>query len=400
MSKLVKKYQYELMFVIILLANLIYYLPVINELSDWTITPYALSYRMGFISRGFIGSIIRLMVPNLTIKHIYIIILINIFLLCGLTVLFMHKILVSTYDENRKGILILLFLFLVNPGSISFLFYWGNFGRFDMYLIMCLIISALFIIYDKCVWLIPFMCVCAVMTHQAFVFQYFPAVLILLFYVAFIEKRKYGKSIFIVTLLSTCAMFVYMQFFSEIKFTYEQTMAIIDTTTDLPADFIENDMMVKIEYYSSVFETFNVFVKEPLARNIVKSVTMILFIIPMIKIIADIWKCFCKAQKNRLVKLLPWAVLIAEVPMFVLTCDYGRDFSAIIISYFVLMFTLYAIGDKGIAEGIGILETKISNNIMYYVFVVVLCAAIGKFTAADIGDLGHRLYVLLQSLFY
>lgn len=400
MRKRIEKYKYELMFAMVLLVYLIYYIPVIEEVTHWCITPYALSYRLGFISRGFIGSIIRLMVPNLTIKHIYIIILINILLLCGLTIFFMHKILVRSYDESRAGIIFLLGIFLVNPGSIAFLFYWGNYGRFDMYLLMTLIISALLIIYDHCVWIIPFLCMGAVLTHQAFVFQYFPAVLILLFYSAFIQKRKYGKSIFIFTLVATCALFLYVQFFSKINYTYEETMDIINATTDLPRHYFTQDMMVKIEYYSNVFETFVVFVKEPFLRNVIKSLTIMVFLIPMIKILVDIWKHFVKAHKNIVCRLFPWFMLAAEIPMFILTCDYGRDYAAMILSNFIVIFALYALGDEGIKAGVGDLTKKIKENVPYYIFVMVLSGSIGKFGAADICDIGHRLYTILESFLF
>lgn len=400
MNRLIKKYRYETMFLVTMLAYLILYIPVINEVTDWCITPYALSYRLGFISRGFIGTIIRLIVPNLTIKHIYIIILISILLLCGLTLFFMHKIIKKSIGEDEGTMAFLLGLFLVNPGSIAFLFYWGNYGRFDMFLLMILLISALLVMYDKCVWIIPFLCVCAVLIHQGFVFQYFPAILILLFYTGFIQNRKYGKSIFVVTLLGTCAMFLYMQFFSSINYTYEETLAIIDATTDLPASFLSEDLMIKIEYYTGVMDSVIPLVIEPFGRNVVKSITTIVFLIPMIKIIADIWKAFVKSQKNIIGKLFPWFILVAEIPMFIITCDYGRDYSAIILCNFILIFTLYVLKDQGIIEGIRQLTIKIKNNLPYYVFVIVIAATIDKFNSADVSVIGHRMYSLLESIFF
>lgn len=398
MRKLAKKWKYELMAAVIMLAYLMYYIPKISDVTAWTIMPYALSYRLGFISRGLIGSLIRVVIPNLTWKHIYIIILVNILLLCCLTLFFMHKILKRAYDEDITGIIFLLGLFLVNPGSIAFLFYWGNFGRFDMFLLMTLFITAFFVIYDRCVWLVPVLCIGAVMTHQAFVFQYFPAVLVLLFYSGFILKRKGGRSIFVVTLLTTCAMFLYMQFFSRINYSYEDTLAIIDATTDLPSAFFKKDMMVKIEYYSSVLETFIPFVWETLGRNILKSTVYIVFLIPMIKIIKNIWERFVQNQKNILCKLFPWFILLAEIPMFVLTCDYGRDYAAIVLCNFILIFSLYALGDMGMKKGIMDMTADLKKNPCEYIFALVLCAVIGKFQAAEVGELGDRLYALLTML--
>lgn len=400
MKKYIAKYKYEIMAAVVFLMYLMYYIPPVSGVIDWCITPYALSYRLGFISRGFIGSLVRLVFPSLTLKHIYIIIFVNIILLCGLTLYFMHKIITGAYDESRIGLMFLMAVFVLNPGSIAFLFGWENYGRFDMYLLMCLLICSLLIIYNVGTFIIPVLCVCAVLTHQAFVFQYFPAILILLFYSAFILKRRNQKAVFAVTLILTCVMFLYAQFFAQIRYTYEETLAIIDTTTDLPRSYFTDDMMVKIEYYSSVFETFVVFVKETFVRNVIKSLSILVFMIPMIKVIADIWKEFVRAHKGLICRLLPWGVLLAEIPMFVLTCDYGRDYAAIVLCNFILIFALYAMGDEGIKTGIQKLSVSIRNDIPYYVFVCGLVAAVGKFTASDICDIGNNIYKIIESVLF
>lgn len=399
MKELMKKCRYEMMFFIVTCMYLIYYIPTLDEVTAWTITPYALSYRLGFISRGFMGSLLRLMIPNLTIKLIYIFIMMNILLFSGLTLYYMHKILCKAGNQDKIGVLYLLFLFLINPGSIAFLYRWENYGRFDMYLLVCLILIALMVIYDRLVWLAPVMCVCAVLTHQAFVFQYFPAVLILLFYSAFVLNRKYGKSILVITFITTCMAFLYMQFFSHINYTYEETLAIVDATTDLPECYFTADMMIKIEYYMSVIDTFGPLVKIPFPNNVIKSLTILVFLIPMIRIIVGFWKKFKAHHNDFWCKLMPWFVLIAEIPMFVLTCDYGRDYSAIILSNFILIFTMYAMGDAGMKEAFEKLSVNVKEHWEYYGFVLVLCAALGKFTASDIIDIGNHAYLLFESFF-
>lgn len=398
-NSIFSKLKYEIMFSIILLANILYYLPTMREISSWTIMPYALSYRLGFISRGFIGSILRLAFPMLTYKEIYIYIFINILLLCALCVAMMHMILVRSMDEHRDGIIFLLFLFLANPGAISFLFYWGNYGRFDMFLVMNLFITAMIIISGRGLLAIPVLASFAMLVHQGYTFQYYPAVLAMLFYCGFVQKKKYAKASFGVTLVVPCILFLVLQFFAKINYTYEETLEMIDLTTDLPGVFFTQDMMIKIEYYTGVFKTFVVFVKEPFARNVIKTLPYFLFLLPMIKIITDIWKSFCKAHKSILVKFIPWFVLIAQLPLYVLTCDYGRDYSALVICNFVMIFVLYCIDAKGIRDGVNELAIKVNNNKAYYAFVLVLCVSLGKFGAAEIGDLGNRIYTVAMSIF-
>lgn len=398
MKKFVQKYQVEMGVIILLLIYLIEYTPLIDDTIGWCLTPYALSYKYGFISRGLVGSIIRIFIPNLTLKHIYLIIALNTLLLCALTVFFVNRILL--YAGKERGILFTVFLFIVNPGSIAFLFYWGNYGRFDLFMIMILIIAALVMVKEKGLFLIPIMSVLGILIHQAYVFMYFPALIVLLLYFGYVKKNRYAKSIFWITAIVTCAGFLYMQFVSGVEgYDYASMMADINATTDLPGEFIDDDMMVRLEYFTSVFATIQHFVILPLKKNLFKIFCVFVMIFPMLRIFGAIWKDFMSEQKSKLLWIIPWSGMIGMIPKFLMTNDYGRDFSALILSQFVMMFALRMAGDGGMKKAFENLTAKINKNPGVYAFMLVYMGSLGKFEAADILDLADRIYLFIGKIF-
>lgn len=399
MKKAAEKYKFEIAASILLFLYLVYYLPVIDETIGWCITPYTLSYKYGFISRGLVGEIIRLFIPNLDIKHIYLIVAFNTVILCAVTVFFLNRIKKYTAAENNMAFLFIAALFLVNPGSIAFLFYWGNFGRFDLYMVLILLIGALLIIKNRAMWIIPLLSVAGILIHQAYVFMYFPALIALLLYGAYVKKRKYAKWIFWITGITTCMAFLYMQFFSGVDgYTYEAMMEDINATTALPARFIYDDMMVRLEYFTSVFATIQAFVIDPLPKNLYKIAWVFILCLPMLLMFRNIWKDFMSCQKSRLLWIIPWSGMIGMIPKFLMTNDYGRDFSALIISQFVMFFTLLALEDGGMKKAFLSVEKRIKENPLKYAFFLIYMSVLGKFEAANILEISDRIRLLTEKL--
>lgn len=399
MRQFAEKYKIEILAGVFLLLYLLTYIPTIDETISWCMTPYALSYKYGFISRGFVGAIIRIFIPNLTIKHIYFIIAANTVFLCGLTVYYVHRV-ANFSSQDTAGLYFTLILFIVNPGSIAFLFYWGNYGRFDLFMIVILMIAALLMVRNKALFVIPILSVAGILIHQAYVFMYFPALVALLLYCGYVKGNRSAKWIFWITGVTTCLAFLYMQFFSGVVgYDYSSMMADIDATTDLPAKFIYDDMMVRLEYFVSVFATIRAFVIEPLAKNLIKIASVFVFILPMLVFFHNIWKDFMSEQKCKLLWIIPWSGMIGMIPKFLMTNDYGRDFSALILSQFLMMFTLYMLKDSGMKKAIKNLSEKIKKNPLMYAGMLIYMGSLGKFEAANILGLSERVYVFLEKLF-
>lgn len=400
MKKFVQKYQVETGAALLLLVYLLTYIPMIDDTIGWCMTPYALSYKYGFISRGFVGSIIRIFIPNLTLKHIYLIVGFNTVMLCALTVFFINRVLRHTGMNRDNALMFLIFLFIVNPGSIAFLFYWGNYGRFDLFMIIILMSGAMLMVKGKGLFLIPLFSLMGILIHQAYVFMYFPALIALLLYLGYVKKNPYGKCIFWITGIVTCVAFLYMQFASGVNgYDYPSMMEDINATTDLPAEFIDDDMMVRLEYFTSVFATIKHFVISPIKKNLFKIFCVFVMLLPLLGILKNVWKDFMSEQKNKLLWIIPWSGMIGMIPKFLMTNDYGRDFSALIISQFLLIFTLLMLGDSGMRKGFRNLSARISAKPLLYVGILVYMGSLGKFEAAQILELADKIYVFVGKLF-
>lgn len=375
---------------VILVVYFIVYVPQLQEMHGFCITPYFLRYNdFGFISRGFMGSIVGLFFPYLTLRNLWWIIACFILLSIFLVSWFCGKIANETIEGHTKAINFLVILFCINPASIAFLFYWGNYGRMDLYMIFILIITSYLVIKNKCLWLIPCLCAVGLMIHQGFVFSYFPTILLLLFYRYIIEKRNCHLVIFAMTLVCSSALFLYLQFAGKMNgFSYEEVIQILMRHTDYTG--LAHDEMVKLEYFTPVLDFVPLYVLKSLKINIIKIIIILFLISPMIGIIIKIWKFFINEKGKKWI-LFPVFVLVATLPKFILTVDYGRDFASIVISLFVLVFSLYAMNDLGIIKGIEDLNKAIQKNSLKYIIILILMSSIGKFEAANILAVSQRI---------
>lgn len=380
----------------IVLLYMLYYLPMPEELHSYCITPYILRYDLGFISRGLIGSFWGMIFPNITVNKIWAIIGLNQILLCLLTVGFLSVIKRHSSETTDKAVLFLALIFLVNPSSISFLFYWGNYGRMDLFMIAGTIISAILVIKEKYLILIPFICVAEMMIHQGFTFSYFPCILLMLVFYA--VQRKRGFVIFIITLISGCVSFLYFQFWGKIDgLTLEETLNILASRTDWPIESMSS--MVQLEYYTNIFDFIPVYVLPFVKMNLIKIALVALLLLPMEYLVFKIWREFVGYSKNKWYWSFPAFIVVATLPKFLITCDYGRDLASIFISQFILIFAFFAMGNRAMKEAVAGIQKFIIHHPVVAIFTIVELSSIGKFEAANILDISSNIYSVLEKLF-
>lgn len=381
---------------LILMLYMLYYLPLPEELHSFCITPYVLRYDLGFISRGLIGSFWGMIFPYISVGEIWSIIGMNQIILCLLIVVFLSIVKNRSSETTNKAVVFLAFLFLVNPSSVAFLFYWGNYGRMDLFMIAGTIISAILIIKEKYIGLIPCICVAEMMIHQGFTFSYFPCVLLMLFF--YILQKKKGMSIFLLTLFLGCASFLYFQFWGKIEsFSLEGTLAILVERTNWPVESMRS--MVELEYYTNILEFIPVYVQPYLKMNFIKLAVTAMLLSPLEYLMFKIWKTFIVLSKKIWYWGYPCFIIVATLPKFIITCDYGRDLASIFISQFILIFTFYSIGNNAMKGAIIGLQKLITQHPMAAIFSIIELSVIGKFEAANILDISANIYSVLQKLF-
>lgn len=220
-----RKKKYETIFFFILLAALAL-LTVIRlfcyEVSYYNTTPFAFSYKYGFISRGLLGTIWACMNEILPwnlmsygaiyrlselVLFLYFLLLFAFFIIC------LNRVDVDS-SRNMRYLIVFLSIF-------TFPMYLSDnvFGHLDVYLVCITLICVILIIAEKAEWLVIPLCVIAECIHQGYVFMNINIVLVLLFYRALTgdtkKVRKKFWTLFLLTLAMVSVLFLYFELFSH-----------------------------------------------------------------------------------------------------------------------------------------------------------------------------------------
>ncbi len=376
--------KYELIFLGIFAYYFIVFAPGITEvLHDYCVEFYFISYDFGFISRGLIGSLLALVFPFLTQRALYLIISAVLILLSVLTAIFLGGLLRKS-DKNLKHILAYLaVLFCINPASISFLFSWSNFGRFDAWLLLITLVCLWLITKNKALFFVPVFCVAAVMIHQNFIFLYFPLIFILLTYRAAVTSRsRKNTTLCIITGVLTCAGFVYFQFFGKIpSLGMETALQMLQQRTDYPV----SGAPLQFEHYAPFSQHVDLLAEKGPAL-LVKLAGVLVIFLPLIVIFVKLWRGTLKSvTRSKWLYIGFLLVPVAALPIFI-TIDWGRWLAHIIIAQFLLIFCLAAMNDGPMTKSLRSLGAFVEKHRFAFLCIAVFLALPGKFTAASVMD--------------
>ena len=202
------------------------------KVTSYNTTLYAFSYRYGFISRAFIGTIYQSLhsIFGLDMLHYdsaltFTQIITGIFFFdMFLFFMFIYKWTKMEYIKYTELLIVLMTVLTVPMFSAKY-----NFGRVDIYMFGFSILGAIIIVSQRCEWLLVPIVAASCMVHQGYVFMYFNIILVLLIYRFFTpvtnslpgkevpkEKnmRHYGI-MFALCFITGSALFLYFEFFSR-----------------------------------------------------------------------------------------------------------------------------------------------------------------------------------------
>lgn len=361
-------------------------MPAGGELHSFCVIPYFLRYQdWGLISRGLVGSALGLFKKYLTVHEVYVFITGLTFVLCVVTSCFVSFV----YHNAKKseGMIYLLLFFISNPAAVSFLFEYGNYGRFDIFMIYILFMFAFFYVKGDYVWATPFFCIVGNMIHQGFFFMYFPAILSMLLF-RYLEERTKESAIHLVsTLFAGIISFLWLQFMGKIQgISYEEATAALSALTDYS---FEGELMVKLEYFTPVLQFIPMYVLPALKKNLFKCFVVIILFFPAIALFGRIWRvCAAKNMRLLLVPLLP---VIMIIPKFLITVDYGRDFAAVIIGEFVIALSIFASKDRNMSRAFDEWNDIFQKYKTEWLAYLLLMAGVGKFGAAIVLEFSDKI---------
>ncbi len=386
-----EKVKYELIIFGVLFVQLIIFIS--PEVSTWVTAWYVLNYKDGVGSRLLVGSLVNLFCPNyVTAEFVYYFVFSSYVILCFLIAVLFGKFIRKS--ESQKSVLYYTAFYLACPGSIVYLWY-KNAGRLEGYsLILCLICVVLFekIKNSYIRYAVVTITLClTLLIHQGSLFFYCPILMTLVIYdlVKAFDMRK-------AVLTGGCtivglALFFYLQLYSGLRYsTCDEAFANISARTDMVLDY----NAVRVEYYAGLGGNFEYSQQYLLEHYDVCPKLFVAFImsLPMIILIAGIWRNCLKNSETKLTKDPQFWVLLTNVsflPLYVLMCDWGRWTGALIgILFFQIAYLLYK-GEVGMKKTFENLTVFVNNNQFLCMIMLVYLSSLEKITAI-FNDLIYR----------
>lgn len=387
-------------YILFFLIFIVYYIIDIvtpQQIDTYIATQYLTSYDLGFISRGFIGSLISLLFNKISTLHIHFIVtMCNLFLI-SIATYFVTKVYVSVEQKLKFVIFCIVLFFCINPAGITFLFNQRNFGRLELFSVIIMLISVIIIMKrSKLVYIVPILCVASILIYQTAIFMYLPIIFVLLFYIAKKEDDKRYMWIFIVSFTLSCVLFLYMQCLGKI------TMYLLDETISRLSKnsfFNPSDEYLRAEYYMKVsghLELMN-------NRMPIVLYRLIISLVIYIPIIYFIYYVYIKSFKNadRKQKLAYLAILInvlTIVPVFIFAVDYGRWISAIFITQIVLILSLVYMKDNLILDALESLQAKLLAKKYFVIGLIAMYGVLPRFTHYEVLPLVNNINRIIDTV--
>lgn len=372
----------------ILYAAIHFFLNFQTTVGTYVTTMYAFSYRYGFISRGFQGTVLLILdqilpFSILSYEGVLALSYIQIFLVDALLILFLYFCLKMTENVLHHGIITCAFIFItfVFPEYVAF----QNFGRSDAWMVIICILGMLSLMKGKLQWGIVCLCIVGVCIHQGFVLMFMSPMLVILLVKAIdtmegnnIGNLFSGKSakytwILLSSILAVSALFVYFTFLSHgnSREIYHQIYAQAENMGYAGYDQKVHEQLIMNEILgedpsSQELQVHIYNFKEGIVFGLLVSpyiILLITFFKGCIKDASGIW------QKLKYVGISVGAATI--LPDLIAKIDYGRWMFAIIFYYAMTVLTLLAMGDRIIVQNFHCMAVKLKRHRMIMTLLIL-----------------------------
>lgn len=378
-----------------------YFDAIVNKIDS---TMFAFSYKYGFISRGFVGTVFRginnlLPFDIMNYNGVFIFCLISTFIYIILIFLFYILVLKKSDIKVKKSLKYMMFFFLLF--AIPIFVGEENFGRLDIYMIMCSITAVMLILCEKIEWIIIPILAIAVMVHQGYVFMFANVVLVLLMYKALMGEKKDTKKylvLFVLTFIIISGLFLYMELFSHStgKDVYEEVVNLAQSMShdgySIHEDVIDKEILgIDISANETAFHI----------KNIFEFGVFVVMMLPYIIIVAKFFGRLIKSADDRKQRWVYIIVLIGSgtiLPDMLFKIDYGRWMFSIIFYYAITIMSLLALRDKNVEEqlvaGMSNIKKKGPISLLLLIYPIVF----QPFLAIYISDITSKIADVIMKI--
>lgn len=361
-------------------------------------TPFAFSYKYGFISRGLLGTALRVLnilfpYDFMTYDGIGLVSKAATFFFFMILFVFYGSCLKRCREEMRQNARYIIFFLSIFtfPMFVSA----ENFGRLDVYLLTILLLCCILVLSEKWEWLIVPLSVVAMLLHPGYVFMDINLLLVLLLYKILTqmgEKRKKYVALFMVTFVVVSILFLYFEFFShpQGENIYEEVVATAKSLSDNGQNY--HDHLINHDILGE-----NVFWAE-WDWHIVNFIEFPIFLVlfsPYIYLIGRFYHELIKSEQNRERKGAYIIIVLGAVtllPEMILKTDYGRYMFALIFYYIACILILLAMGDEGVAMQVKAVMNYLKKHTVLALFLLMYAFMFVPFRDFHISDMLEEFY--------
>ena len=331
---------------ILTLSN--YWVPVLARSQNTDFMTFFLpDYRIGFVSRAFVGSVIYLFTDHPTVRMVTIVLRITIVvssvLLCRMQALLVKKTLLA----SDYATLLLSYLFFLNK-----LFWWNSvegFGLLDIFMTLLVQLFLLGIEHKRTLgyWLSPIVCFIGLLIHTAFFFAYFPVVAAILWF----DLLKSGKPsrgcavAFAVTCAVSVALFAMFTVFPQhfVRVDSNEMLSMLKEKYDgdiMDTYFISHMYRTNGEKYADTIEASGFLEYAGVGTNIFspKILQGVLVLVPLSGLFVFGCVTHMRRSGSRIIAYLGFiAPLVTLVPSLHFSTDKERFFSLCILAQYMML---------------------------------------------------------------
>lgn len=386
----VYKVRRELLLFFLLFAMLLCTLP--DQLHGWNTAWYALDYSLGFGSRLFIGSFLKLIFPDfLPAGAVYTFVLLTtMLLLLLLSCILGYGLRKTEGSPAQTGLLLLMAFYLLSPGSPAYLWTTENIGRFDLFLLFFTLIAAVFYLKISSpilrLLLLTVMGLVALSIHQAFMFIFFPLLFTMYVQTAAEQSAKKYWILNIICILILGFVFLYFQLFSGLKPTsMEELTGLLSSRTDLEI----NEVALSYEYFMPLGTAIQDLVLNHLSERIRYGFVTLLLLSPLLLLYGFLWKNIIKQAQSRTQRMIYLFLLLSHLcflPAFALTIDWGRWFGAFLTVQALQIVLLAAKKDAAVLSALTALSAAFRRHPYLFLISGIWIASLQKFQATLLPD--------------
>lgn len=388
-KELINKYYLNILVFIIIAVNLVRIIPIYYNLSDfwrsYILNYYTLSYQTagGFVSRGFVGTIVNFFTESINSKIFYLIFwLIYLVSYNSIAAIFLKYVKKS---EKKSLYFAFFLLILFNPATMN---YACDFARPDIFLVYIAIVCMYLIARSKFLFLVPFLVVIGMLIHEGFICFFMPIIGIA-FLISCTRKKKIFPVIWFAVTIILCLLTLVL------VFKYGKTnVTDVDRLFELMQNKIDiglNSNMVNFEFGEMKQDLWSI------SFNELSAYTTWLELIFYAVIFLPIYYIYFKVVggnsyivSNVFLRILNIIAPFSGLLMIIVGVDYGRWFSLSITACCIHLFYFVMTYDIDIFESLKIQD--IGKALTTFFSIVLVYMAIGP-----MGDI-HEHFDFLVSL--